>query len=81
MAYSVSLVLEIFADELSILRSPTAHSAGGGDELSGRIAFKDVRSFSDLYGQIVRETFLYLGCAALGGHYQCWLLIFSEKNF
>lgn len=66
VANYISWCLEGVADELSNLRCPPARSANSGDELSGRIAFKDVRSFSDSYGQIVRETFLYLGSAALG---------------
>jgi len=62
----ISGCLRGVADELSALRCPTAWSANGADELSGRILFKDVRSFSDSYGQIIREAFLHVGSAALG---------------
>lgn len=66
VANYISWCLEGVADELSGLSCPPARSANGGDELSERIAFKDVRSFSDSHGQIVREIFLYLGSAVLG---------------
>lgn len=58
--------LKRVADELRALRCPTVFSANHGYELSGRIYFKDYRSFSDSHEQIVREAVLHLGSAALG---------------
>ena len=66
VANYISWRLEGVADELGSLSCPSVSSANGGGDLSGRIAFKDVRSFSDSPGKIVREIFLYLGSAALG---------------
>lgn len=66
VANYISCWLERVADELSGLSCPPARSANSGEQFSGRIAFKDVRSFSDSYGRVVRETFLYLGNAVLG---------------
>lgn len=80
VADSVSWCLEFVADELSILRSPPARSTSGGDELFGRVVFKDVRSFSDSHGQIVRETYLYLGGCALGSSLAMLVVDFLRKE-